>query len=454
MATETLPATMFGPSATLSSTFDQRWRSLAPRGIRPGLQALQEVLQALGSPHLDVSSVLIGGTNGKGSTASLLASMAEAAGYRVGLFTSPFLQTPEEQIRIGAVSISLSRLIELWDEVVDIAERLHPERMTPFEALTATAVLHFAREDVDLVVCEVGMGGRLDSTNVLDPAVSAITSLGLDHAAFLGNTLQQVAAHKAGIFRRGRPALLAPCLDPEAEALLEDNARALGAVVTRTRQDTRIHQVHLEVDGSQKVEIQTPESTYSLHLPLAGAHQHSNLITAVRIAETLRNQGWHRLGVEAVTQGTAACRWPGRLEYLHVEGQDILLDAAHNVQGVKALVEHLETRGSTFDVLFGALGDKDVSAMLAALRGARRLWLTQPDSDRAWDAEAWKPRIDHPNLHGPWSVADALQRSRVGRDATLLVVTGSLRLVGDVRQLLLNHDDNADLTLNLDGTRP
>ncbi len=429
------------------SEFESRWRSLAPRGIRPGLQTLQDVLRGLGSPHDGLSSVLIGGTNGKGSTASLLASMVGAADYEVGLFTSPYLQHPEEQIRIGGDSIAPARLTELWDEVVDVADRLYPGRLTAFEALTAVALLYFARNDVDLAVCEVGMGGRLDSTNVLAPQVSAITSLGLDHAAFLGDTLQQVAAHKAGIFRANRPALLAPGLETTAEALLVEEARAIGAIVIRARQDTQIQRAHIEIDGSQVVDIQTPESTYSLRPSLAGTHQRSNLVTAVRTAETLRLAGWTDLDTDAIERGTVDWRWPGRLERLSVNGRTVLLDAAHNAQGMEALADHLRGQAVPFEVLFGALGDKDVASMLGTLQDARRLWLTQPKSDRAWDANAWSQRIDHPRVLGPWPVDEALRRSldesglkgSCPEKRTWLVITGSLRLVGDVRNLLFDQ---------------
>lgn len=442
---------------TTLSNFEQRWRSLAPRGIRPGLQTLQEVLRALGSPHQGLPSVLIGGTNGKGSTAALVASMANAAGYRVGLFTSPYLQQPEEQVRIGPDPISPSLLTGLWDEVVDASERRCPGRLTAFEALTAAALLHFKRHDVDLAICEVGMGGRLDSTNVLDPIVSAITSLGLDHAAFLGDSVQQVAGHKAGIFRPGRPALLAPGLDMTAETLLIDAAREIGALPKMLSQDTRLHPAHNDADGSQRVTVHTPDSRYTVQLSLAGSHQLSNLTVALRLAEELRTAGWTRLNTEAIEGGTAACRWPGRLERFAVDGRTVLLDAAHNVQAAEALALHLRKLGVPFEVLFGALGDKDISPMLSALHEAHRLWLTQPQSDRTWDADAWRRRIDHPHVLGPWPMNEALQQSLGGsrhNPRSWLVVTGSLRLVGDVRTLLVDHYGLSPDTQNRTDLRP
>lgn len=446
-----------------TTALEQQRHALADRGIRPGLQTMQRVLEALDVPYRDLPTVLIGGTNGKGSTASLLASMATAARYRVGLFTSPHLQRYEEQMCLDGRPIAAETLLELWNLVLETAERLCPGEITAFEVLTAVAILDACRQAVDLMICEVGMGGQLDCTNVLQPRLSIITSLGLDHAQFLGSTLSEIARHKAGIARPGRPVLVSRIDPVEAELLLVAEVRRLRADARRVRNDVLHLEVQADGDGWQWVHLRTAAQAYDLRLPLAGAHQLSNLATAVRAAEELRVLGWDRLDAQAIQRGTAACRWPGRLETLRLEveppkalqarEQTVLLDAAHNVQGAATLAEHLRHLGRDFDLLFGALDDKDARGMLQILclgatdppkgegRATQRLWLTQPSGPRAWDPSTFRvppPVADYYSIEVVADLAQALDRA-LGETSALLVISGSLRLVGDARTLLFDR---------------
>lgn len=424
----------------MNTAIQQRLQAISGRGIRPGFETLAEILDDLGSPHRRLASVLVGGTNGKGSTANLLASMATAAGYRVGLFTSPHLQHFEEQLRVDGQSIAPSRLLDLWDRVVAAAEARHPGAITAFEVLTACAFLYFDEQDVDLVVCEVGMGGRLDSTNILDPALSIVTALGVDHQAFLGPTLSDIAAHKAGIFRPGRPALVARSEPLSGEELLVAHAQRVGARPLQVRHGVEIVDVRELGPARQRVRLRTGQATYDLQLPLAGPHQVDNLATAVRGAEELQTLGWDLLDVPSISRGVANSRWPGRLESLTVKGRTVLLDAAHNPQGAAALAAHLDRLDGPFELLFGALADKDATSMLGALRKARRLWLTRPDSPRAWDPHAFEPPHPWPTtcpIEAPLDLPQALRRA-LDEGTGRLVVTGSLRLVGDTRSILFD----------------
>lgn len=415
---------------------------------------MRRTLAALELPYRELPAVLVGGTNGKGSTANLLASMATAAGYRVGLFTSPHLQHYEEQIRIDGEAIDGERLLELWHRVLDAAEGQSPGEITSFETLTATAIVHFWEQKVDLAICEVGMGGRDDSTNVLEPELSIVTSLARDHAAFLGSALEEIAHHKAGIFRPGRPALVGPNEPQEGEPLLLSAARDLGARALSVRQKVEGIEAQPDGDGWQRVRLRSATETYSMPFALAGSHQLDNLATAVLAAEELRRLGWRRLDTESIQHGVAACRWPGRLESLRVGDSTILLDAAHNPQGAAALARHLRHLGRPFDLLFGAMADKDITAMLTMLCAAEaqpaaearpgikgHLWLVRPSDPRAWNPEVFELPIsmrDQWHVEIPEDLVSGLERA-TEKTTRLLVVSGSLRLVGDVRSLLFDR---------------
>lgn len=408
--------------------------SLAPRGVRPGLDTIRSLLRLCGSPHRSVPTVLVGGTNGKGSVAAALASMAQAAGYRTGLFTSPHLETPADQVRIDGVPCA----VELADRLEDLA-RLASEASLPitaFEALTAAAFGIFARHSVDLAVVEAGLGGRLDSTNVASPLVSVVTTVAFDHEALLGPTLEDIARHKAGLFRRGRPAIVGWC-GPVEDVLLGE-AEHLGARPIVARRIVR--RLHAEDRGEarQRVTVQTPRHDHRLDLQLPGVHQARNVALAVLVAEELAALGFPRLDADAIAAGARACRWPGRLESIDLPGtRPILLDAAHNPAAVEALVRHLEHLDGPFDLLFGAFKDKNFRAMLSHLGPrAREICLTRPPGPRAWDPSVLN--FDHE----PWATAHTL-RYEPCIDTALarcleplaprLVVAGSLRLIGDIR---------------------
>ena len=382
---------------------------LEQRGIRLGLDAIRRLLGQLGAPHLAAPSVLVAGTNGKGSTSALLAAMASAAGYRTGLYTSPHLERVEERVRIDGRWVAEQELAEALRELLEIEES-----PTYFEALTAAAFLIFARRRVELMILEVGLGGRLDATNVADPLLSAVTTIGVDHAEYLGNTLGEIAREKAGIFRRGRPAIWGPQPAAARAALL----------------------VEAEARGVEAEEVVQP---FALELRLAGAHQRHNAALAARAAALLRDLGFPRLDPSAIARGAAGCFWPGRLERVALdEGRHALLDGAHNPAGVETLCAYLDERGEPFDLLFGVMADKDAGAMLAPLAArAGRIVLTTAPNPRATSAEALaallKPSGDlvvEPDFARALAVALALTPRR------LLVVSGSLYLVGAARTWL------------------
>lgn len=382
--------------------------------------------------------MLIAGSNGKGSTSALLAAMATAAGYRTGHYTSPHLEFVEERLRIDGAPIASARLGGLLREIVDAAERATGTPPTYFEALTAAAFRWFAEEEVDLAVLEVGLGGRLDATNLSEPLLSLVTSISLEHQEYLGDTLDAIAREKAGVFRPGRPAL-AWVEDPEPRAALEDVARGRGTALRFAQDLVRIEETEPADWSGQRVRITTPGGEHDLRIALLGAHQRRNLALAVLAAETLASDGFPRLDPEAISAGAASCRWPGRLEVIELpDGRRLLLDAAHNAEGAEALAGFLHGLGAPVDVLFGVLQDKDAAEMLAHVApAARRLILTTPASARAQSPESLLPLLEgRERVEAEPDREKALDRLLSEEGGEILVVCGSIYLIGEIRTRL------------------
>ena len=408
--------------SSAEALFAELLADLRSRGVRLELEPIRRLLDALGRPQDRFPCIAVAGTNGKGSTAAFLASMLEAAGKRVGLFTSPELEEPEDQIRLDGRRIDRALFVDLLREIE--ATGLKP---TLFEATTAAALLAFARHDIEIAVLEAGLGGRRDGVNAVDPILAVLTSVDLDHAEQLGGTLGAIAEDKAGILRPGRPAVVG-WLASEARQVVRAEAERLGAVPRFADTEILALSTHNQGWAGQQVELTTTRRSYALEIALPGLHQAHNLALAVLAAECLVDD--LRLDAEAIRHGVAACRWPGRLELVH-RPRRLLLDAAHNPAGAEALAVFLESLDEPYDLLFGAFLDKDALPMMRRLgAAARRIHLTAPDHPRAAEpgrlesmlraAEPdWTIDLDPPTLDDP--------------AAPLLVVTGSLRLVGEVR---------------------
>jgi dihydrofolate synthase / folylpolyglutamate synthase len=412
-------------------------------GIRLGLDSMRGLLAALGDPQRRFPAVLIAGSNGKGSTSALLASMVAAAGYRTGLYTSPHLEVVEERLRLDGRAIDEAGLGELLATVVSCAEREQGHSPTYFEAVTAAAFLWFAAEAVDLAIVEVGMGGRLDATNLCEPLLSLITSISLEHREHLGNTVAEIAGEKAGILRRGRPAL-SWVEDPAAAAAIRSAARVTGARLHVAQSEVRIEECEDRGWDGQEVTLVTPIARHWLSVSLPGRHQRRNLGLAVRAAEMLAGLGFAALGPDAVARGAAACRWPGRGERVRLpDGRQVLLDAAHNAEGAAVLAELLAAAalpGGGADMVFGVLGDKDAGEMLGLLLPhLRRLVLTTAPSPRARPVAELQAIVSGAQAAVQVLVApepeDALERA-LNLGGETLVICGSIFLVGDLRRRL------------------
>jgi dihydrofolate synthase / folylpolyglutamate synthase len=387
-----------------------------------------------------VACVLVAGTNGKGSTAATLASIASAAGLKAGLYTSPHLVDVTERVRLCGLDVQPGELDGALAEVFAAADAAPALPLTYFEALTAAAFVLFAGRRLDLAVLEVGLGGRLDATNVAPALVSLVTSIGLDHTEDLGPTLTAIAREKAGVFRKGRPAL-GRATDAAAREVLAQAARAAGANWHAAEEELALSDVETDLAGT-RFRLRTPEGEHRLATPLPGLHQAWNAALAVRAAELLAGD-LPGLTASAFAPGVAAVRWPGRLERLVVRGHPVLLDGCHNPEGAAALAQFLkDTRLSgRVDLVFGAMADKDVEAMARALfPQARSVQLVPAGSARGADPEDLARRVGAtPSGPVPEASLESALSRLLGRPGSQpIIVAGSLYLVGEARRLLLS----------------
>lgn len=408
------------------------------------LLRVEQLLAALGDPHTRFPAVHIAGTKGKGSTAALVESCLRAAGYRTGFYTSPHLHTFRERIQVAGHKITREEVVALVEKVRPLIERI--PGVTTFEAITAIGFLYFARSDVDVAVVEVGLGGRLDATNVLMPEVSAITSLSLDHTYLLGDTLAEIAYEKAGIIKSGIPAISAP-QRAEAIKVLETVSRKRHAPLIEVGRDWDYDAGPADFDGQvftvRFLGDEGSELDGEYWMPLLGRHQLENGASAIAALHALRQRGF-RIPNEAVHEGLRDVRWPGRLEILGHEPL-VVVDCAHNPYSARVLRRALEEwfPGQRWVLIFGASADKDIAGMLDALLPISEYTIVT--------------RSDHPRAASPIGLADVVAsvgggaevsvnvRKSLRRGLTVmdpgsgLLVTGSIFLVADAREEWARH---------------
>jgi dihydrofolate synthase / folylpolyglutamate synthase len=408
--------------------------SLGPelKTVKWDLERIVTLLEALGNPHKQGRFIHVAGTNGKGSTCAMMASALRASGYRTGFYSSPHLSDPRERIQIDGELISEQAWCEAFDAIHTAAEDLLArERIDThpgfFESMTAMAFFAFAKASLDVVVLETGLGGRLDATNVVDPELSVITPIDFDHEAFLGSSIESIAAEKAGIIKPSRPVVLAE-QRPEAFKILERKALELDAPVTLSS-FWRIENMELDRFGSRF--ILSADEDIAIDCPFPGRHQVENARTAVT---ALRVFG---VSATAISQGIRTAQWPGRLERV-ARNPDIIIDGAHNPAGARALAAYIQQffANEPIRIVFGAMRDKAVDEVISTLFPlAAEVMVTTPDQPRALNAESLLEVSDHPNLVVAPTVPDAI---RMIRDKPMTTfITGSLFLVGEARRLLV-----------------
>ena len=405
------------------------------------LDEVRTLLAALGRPQDRFPAVLIAGTNGKGSTASTLASILSEAGLRTGLYTSPHLEKPNERMRVNGREISDSDFARLFFQVSEKAEQLVKDGRLPqppsyFETLTALAFLYFAESKIEIAVLEVGMGGRLDATNVVEPLVSVVTDISLDHMEWLGPTIDAIAREKAGILRSGGTMITLP-QHPEANRVLGEVATELGV-----RGVSAVpYMPAVEAEGAYPVDALG--TTVTVDSPLSGAHQHRNIALAIAAAVELASRHGFAVTPGAIEQGIRRTCWPGRMERVTSGGVEWVLDVAHNPAGAWALragLRSLLDRRAPRVLIFSCLRDKPVEEMAQILFPLfDRVILAPIHSARATAMEDLLAAAEATGARAVVadSAGGALRAAQEEAAGGVVVVSGSVYLVGEARAMLL-----------------
>lgn len=419
----------------------------AAKGMDFKLERVALALQRLGNPHQCFPSLHVAGTNGKGSVAAMLHAMLGAAGYRAGLYTSPHLVRFTERIRVGTDEVSPDQVAELTAEIQRAVTGYGIE-LTFFEFVTVMAFLHFARSGIDAAVIEVGLGGRLDATNVVNPVVAIITTIGLDHTEFLGDTVAEVAAEKGGIIKPGRPVVVGN-VGSEAAAVLHQIARERGAPLAQAARDFR-------VSGGERIDFEGMGwMLRGLQPALRGQYQRENVATAIAGLASARD--CLPVSESAIRAGLAGVCWPGRLDIIS-ERPLTILDGAHNLDGIAALERELRRLldGRRMHVLFAVMRDKNWAPMvdrLAPLCASAVVTEVfpprgQPAAPVVERFSRWCPAQGEPDARRAWHFV----RARARGDEVLLVA-GSLFLVGAVLPLC-REDASAQSAALLPSVQP
>ncbi len=411
-----------------------RIHSVYPTGKKNGVTNMRALMDRLGNVQAKVPMIHVAGTNGKGSCCAMIERVLREAGYKTGLYTSPYIERYNERIRLNGAPVSGEMLAALVERVWPAYEACERDgiHITEFELGTALAFCAFAQEDVDIAIIEVGLGGRLDPTNIISPLVSVITEVGMDHMQYLGSTIGEIALEKAGIMKRGVPVALGP---QEKAALGVLMAAAKGLDIPVHDPDaTNVRETSRDVTFDVKLRSETIKN---LTVSLRGKHQAENACAALGAMEVLRARGF-KIPLAAIRAGMADVHWPGRLEYFG----NVILDGAHNDPGVRALCSYADSwlqREKTV-LLSGMMEDKETAKMTQRLASRVKCAVcTQPDVPRAMEAGKLAGVFEQSGLCA-YAQADACKalsqaRAMAGNDGIVLVA-GSLYLIGAIRTLL------------------
>ncbi len=408
-------------------------------GIKLGLDNMREFSRRIGDPHLDFRSVHVTGTNGKGSVCTFVSEMLRQHGLRVGLYTSPHLVDFRERIRVDGRMMPQRDVVRLSDELrvhmEDKASQGRERQLTFFEFTTGLAFRYFSERDVDYVVAEVGMGGRMDATNIIQPDVAAITRIGLEHTDYLGPTIAHIAGEKAGIIKGGCDVITCE-RDPAVLGIFEDACRRHSCDIARIERDFDVGRVRQSLSGT-RFDYTGQHDMKDLRTGLLGGYQAENAAAAIAIVEHLEGKG---VGIaeDEIRRGLSRARWPGRLDIVSRDPM-LMLDGSHNPDGAATTGRTLEDLGVTpVTFVVGCMKDKDARGIVRALAPhAARMIVTQVDNKRALDAGALG-MIVREEFEGPVTVigdpGEAIENALDGSVGKGVCVTGSLYLVGDAIQ--------------------
>ena len=419
-----------------------------PRGprVKFNLSRMYALLSLLGDPHKNGRVIHVAGSKGKGSVTAMVSSILCSNGYQVGMFSSPHIHTFRERIRINGKPISKEVFVDLvekvWPMIQEIGSRTSFGAVTLFETLTAMAFVHFKESKTDFQVVEVGLGGKLDSTNVVDPMVTVITPISFDHMHILGDTLTDIATEKAGIIKKGVPVIVAP-QSSEAMEVIRNVARTKDAPILEVESDFEWLLNNRDLK-KQSVRIQTIYKTYFVNLSLLGNYQIANAATAIGVVERLQSLG-HGISSDAISQGLENVVWPCRMEVLQ-DSPILVVDGAHNPQSIRSVMASLPTY---FDfnklvVIFGTSRDKDLEEMIKEISlVCPTVVVVKSRHPRAADPDIlFKNFQDYQiSVSTNKSIADAIEYGLdAAGDRGLVLVTGSLFVAAEVREIVLDID--------------
>lgn len=410
-------------------------------GSNYGLERTYKLLEHLGNPERDLKLIHIAGTNGKGSTTSMITEILMGEGYKVGMYTSPFIEEFEERIQINRNNIPKESLAILMDEIKVAVDKVieagynHP---TEFEIITVLMLLYFKKENIDFGVIEVGLGGTLDSTNVIKPIIQVITSISFDHTNLLGNTLEKIAREKAGIIKKGIPTVIYPqqeevlkviknkCFEMDSELYIANNENLKFENIVNLDKPYQLLKYNNEID---------------ILLPLLGEHQIINLSVAMQAIEVLNNKNIIDISIANIVKSIKNVSWKGRLEVLS-NNPYVVIDGAHNIQGIKTLSRNIKKyfKYENLYLILGILADKDVEEMIKIITPmAKKVYSVTPNSIRGELAESLKDEVSkfNKNCKAFDKYEEAyLEALNDASEKDLILASGSLHMIGDMRKII------------------
>ena len=410
-------------------------------GSNYGLERTYKLLEHLGNPERDLKLIHIAGTNGKGSTTSMITEILMGEGYKVGMYTSPFIEEFEERIQINRNNIPKESLAILMDEIKVAVDKVieagynHP---TEFEIITVLMLLYFKKENIDFGVIEVGLGGTLDSTNVIKPIIQVITSISFDHTNLLGNTLEKIAREKAGIIKKGIPTVIYPqqeevlkviknkCFEMDSELYIANNENLKFENIVNLDKPYQLLKYNNEID---------------ILLPLLGEHQIINLSVAMQAIEVLNNKNIIDISIANIVKSIKNVSWKGRLEVLS-NNPYVVIDGAHNIQGIKTLSRNIKKyfKYENLYLILGILADKDVEEMIKIITPmAKKVYSVTPNSIRGELAESLKDEVSkfNKNCKAFDKYEEAyLEALNDASEKDLILASGSLYMIGNMRKII------------------
>lgn len=410
-------------------------------GSNYGLERTYKLLEHLGNPERDLKLIHIAGTNGKGSTTSMITEILMGEGYKIGMYTSPFIEEFEERIQINRNNIPKESLAILMDEIkvaVDKVIEAGYNNPTEFEIITVLMLLYFKKENIDFGVIEVGLGGTLDSTNVIKPIIQVITSISFDHTNLLGNTLEKIAREKAGIIKKGIPTVIYPqqeevlkviknkCFEMDSELYIANNENLKFKNIVNLDKPYQLLKYNNEID---------------ILLPLLGEHQIINLSVAMQAIEVLNNKNIIDISIANIVKSIKNVSWKGRLEVLS-NNPYVVIDGAHNIQGIKTLSRNIKKyfKYENLYLILGILADKDVEEMIKIITPmAKKVYSVTPNSIRGELAESLKDEVSkfNKNCKAFDKYEEAyLEALNDASEKDLILASGSLYMIGDMRKII------------------